>query len=224
MTNASSTTHPAAPGAWLKPFIWTAWLGVATTLINTAIPVVIDFGIDAEAARLLRGVRDPVLLVHAVATLLPMLALALLAFRAAPFAATGAAVFTAFEKFVELVGESLILFPPEEVIHGVSVREVVAAVWDQLFFVLWFCNTVAGALAGWLMLGMLEGIPRWLAAFSAWMAAALTLLLLMGPEYLGWISPAIPDWLFSAVFVAYRCSIAMVLMARLERPRLRGWS
>jgi hypothetical protein len=32
--------------SWLRPFVWVAWLGVFTTAANTAVPMLIDFGVS----------------------------------------------------------------------------------------------------------------------------------------------------------------------------------
>lgn len=206
------TTHVAGPlpaRAW-RPFAWVAWLGVATTVANIALPMLAG-AVDAEAAASLRALRQPVLFVHAVATLLPMLALALLGFRHAPFAAVVAASLTGIEKLLELAGQTLVLFPPEETLGGVAVREVAAAVWDQLFFTLWFCNTLGACAAGWLLLGLLGGATGRLAAAAAWLAALCTLLLMLGADYLRWPVPPVPSWLFLVAFSAYRTAIAVAL-------------
>lgn len=197
-------------GRILRPFVLIAWVGVATTAINTLIPVLGDF-IEPLTAQTLRTLRDLVLFVHAVATLLPMLALALLAFRTAPFAAMTAAAFTGIEKAIELIGQTLSLFPPEEMVAAVPIRDVIAAIWDQLYFTLWFCNTLGATAAGWLMLRSVGEPWRWLAATGAWLAALLTLLLLLGQDYVRLPVPSIPAWLFFPIFVAYRLGIAMTL-------------
>ena len=90
-----------------RPFVWIAWLGVATTALNTLVPLA-----SRTTARDLDALRDVVLLVHAPATLLPLLALSLLAFRRGPLAAVAVAAFTLMEKFLEFTGQALQLFPP----------------------------------------------------------------------------------------------------------------
>ena len=205
----------------LRPFLWIAWLGVATTAINIALPMLAGAA-DPETAQTLRALRRPVLFAHALATLLPMLALALLGLRQAPFAAIAAASLTGIEKSLELVGQTMVLFPPEETLGGIAVREVVAAVWDQLFFALWFCNTLGAAAAGWLMLRLLGGTAGRLAAAAAWLAAACTLLSMLGPDYLRWPVPAIPAWLFLIAFTGYRVAIALTLRRALHSAEQRA--
>lgn len=209
--------------AGLRPFVWVAWLGVATTASNTLIPLVTGSAIDASTAQAL---REPILFAHALATLLPMLALALSGFRASPFAAVVAISAVSIEKALELIGQTLSSFPPEETLAGVPVRDVVAAAWDQLYFTLWFCNTLGSAAAGWLMARTLGGRLRWIAAGSAWLAGVLTLLLMLGTDYLQWPVPSVPGWLFFVAFTAYRISVALTLMhaagRALARPQELG--
>jgi hypothetical protein len=192
--------------------MWVAWVGVFTTAVNTAIPMLLRADLDPATAQALRDLREPVLLLHAIATLLPMLGLALVGFPRSPFAAVAAAAFTGMEKIIELVGQALRAFPPEEVLGGVPVREVVAAVWDQLFFVLWLCNTCGAAAAGFLLLRLVPVPQARLAAAFAWSAAALTLLMMLGADYMRWPVPSVPAWLFFLVFTGYRLAIAMALM------------
>ena len=189
-----------------RPFVWVACLGVITTALNTLIPVLSSGGETWESF------RDLVLLVHAPATLLPVVGLALLTFRVSPFAAVVAIVFTLLEKFLELTGQALQIFPPEETLGNVSVRQGVEAVWDQLYFVLWLCNTLAAAAVGWLLLRSTPDRARFAFAAFAWGAAALTLLLLLGPGYGGLNVPMPGAVLFSIVFTGYRVAIAMSLM------------
>jgi hypothetical protein len=203
-------SHALDSPAALRPFVWVAWLGVATTAINLALPMIAG-SVAPEAAMALRAARQPVLFAHAIATLLPMLALALLGFRHSPFAAVTAAAVISIEKLLELVGQTLALLPPEEVLGGVPVRDTVAAVWDQLFFTLWFCNTVGAAAAGWLMFRLIGGRAGWLAALAAWSAGACTLLLLLGPDYLRWPVPGVASLVFLLSFTAYRIAIALAL-------------
>jgi hypothetical protein len=194
----------------MRPFVWVACLGVATTAVNIALPMLAG-AVSPESADPFRSARQPVLLVHAVATLLPMIALALSGYRHAPFAAVSAVAFTAIEKATELLGQVLLLFPPEETFSGVAAREVTAAVWDQMFFALWLCNTLGAAAAGWLMFRLLKGPGGWLAACAAWLAAGCTLLLLLGPDYVDAAVPGVPAVVFLVAFTGYRVAIAYVL-------------
>lgn len=194
------------------PFVWLAWLGVVTTAANTALPILTQLGAGgSEAAAILRAWREPILLVHAIATLLPMLGLGLLVFERMPFAAVTAMSFTAIEKALELIGQALRVFPPEEVLGGVPVRAIVAAVWDQLYSVLWLCNTLGAAAAGCLLLQLLPGALGRAAAVVSWLAAALTALLIAGPDYLDLAVPAVAPWIFALVFTLYRVAIAVSL-------------
>jgi hypothetical protein len=185
-----------------------AWIGVATTALNTLI--LPSLGVRGP-------LLDAVLLAHALATLLPVLGLALVGCRRSPLAAVVAAVLTAFEKLFELVGQSLRLFPPEEVLGGVPAAEVVAAIWDQLYFVLWLANTLGASAVGWLLLRARGGRRGWIAAACAWAAALSTLLMLLGPDYVALSVPPVPRGIFFVTFTAYRIAVA------LELPRA-AWS
>jgi hypothetical protein len=195
----------------LGPFVWVAAIGVATTAINTAIGPLIRSGlVTGDAAASLQAARDPVLIVHAIATFLPMLGLAIAGFRASPFAAATAAGLTTFEKLIELVGQTLMTFPPEEP----PAREAANAIFDQLYFALWLSNTIAAAAAGRLILYLWPGPRGRVAAGICWAAGALTLLMLLGDDYLGWPVPAVPGWLFFVVFTSFRAAIALALVQR----------
>lgn len=199
---------------WLRPFAIVAWLGVITTATNTIVPALVQGGVPESTAQWLRAAREPILLAHSLATLLPMLGLAVLGFRASPFAATTVAAVILVEKFLELVGFALRVFPPEESLGGIAVRDVVASAWDQLYFVLWTCNTIGAAAAGWLMHLLAPGRRGWLFAAFAWAASATTLLMIAGPDYLEWHVPAPPMWLFFVLFTGYRVAIALSLSPR----------
>jgi hypothetical protein len=190
----------------LRPFVWIAWLGVATTALNTLVPLA-----PREIARDLDAFRDIVLLIHAPATLLPLIALSLLAFKSRPFAAVVVVAFTLLEKFLEFVGQALQIFPPEETLAGVSVQAVVDAIWDQMFFVLWFCNTLGATGAGVLMARLARPPLRFVAPSFAWAAALLTLIMMLGPEYVGWSLPMPNAILFFVIFTGYRTVIALTL-------------
>lgn len=187
--------------AQLRPFLWAAWIGVATTALNTGIPVFASGG-SAGAW------RDLILLVHAPATLLPVIAIALLGFRFSPFAAVTAIVAISLEKSIEFVGQSLLVFPPEEA----GVAPTIAAVWDQLFFLLWFCNTVGAAAAALLMFRLIPRRSGWIALSAALGASMLTVLLLLGDDYVGLPVPAPGALLFFFVFTAYRLAVALTLL------------
>jgi hypothetical protein len=140
-----------------------------------------------------------------------VIAIALIGFSRAPFAATVAIVVTSLEKALEFVGQTLLVFPPEETVGPMPGADLVRAVWDQLFFVLWCCNTVGATAAGWLMFRIARGPWRWaLFAFSLG-AALLTLLLLLGPDYVRAIAVPIPPLLFFTVFTGYRLALASAL-------------
>jgi hypothetical protein len=94
----------------------------------------------------------------------------------------------------------------------VSVRQGVDAVWDQLYFVLWLCNTLAASAVGWLLLRSTPGRVRFAFAAFSWGAGALTLLLLIGPAYVGFNLPMPGAALFSVVFTGYRVAIAVSLI------------
>ena len=49
------------------------------------------------------------------------------------------------------------------------------------------------------------------AGVSAWLAAVLTALMLLGPDYVGWRLPGPPPWLFFLVFTAYRLALVLTL-------------
>jgi hypothetical protein len=190
----------------IRPFVWVAWLGVVTTALNTLVPIA-----QQASSYDLGEFRDLVLLVHAPATLLPLLALSMLAFDRGPFAALVVAAFTLMEKFIEFGGQALQLFPPAEMFGGAPVREVVEAIWDQAFFVLWFCNTLSATAAGLLMLRV-AGPPLNLAALGfAWAAGLLTLIMLLGKEYVGLNLPTPGATLFFIVFTGYRITLALTL-------------
>lgn len=190
----------------IGPFVWIAWAGVATTALNTLVPVV-----TPEIVGDLGTFRDVVLLIHAPATLLPLLALSLLAFQRAPFVAVVVMTFTLLEKSLEFAGQALQLFPPEETLGGVPVEAIVDAIWDQMFFVLWLCNTVGATGAGFLMHRMARPPVTFVSVGFAWAAAALTLGMLLGPEYVGWDVPATNAILFFVIFTGYRIAIALTL-------------
>jgi hypothetical protein len=199
-----------SPGQ-LRPFVWVAWLGVATTALNTLVPVVRETSpVDLDAFRGL------VMLIHAPATLLPLLALSVLAFDRGPFAAVVVVAFTLMEKFLEFGGQTLQLFPPEEMLGGAPVREAVDAIWDQMFFALWLCNTAGAAAAGLLMFRIAGPRLDVLALGFAWSAALLTLVMLLGREYVGLNLPMPGAVLFAVVFTGYRIAIALTL-ARASR-------
>lgn len=199
--------------------MWIAWLGVVTTALNTLVPVVRQAGF-----RGLDAFRDIVLLVHAPATLLPLIALSLLAFHRAPFAAVVVAAFTVMEKFLEFGGQALQVFPPQETLGGTSVRSVVDAIWDQMFFVLWFCNTLGAAAAGFLMFRLARRPLNFAAAGFAWSAAFLTLIMLLGKEYVGLNLPMPGAMLFFVVFLGYRIALALTLAAGVSRASVEAGS
>jgi hypothetical protein len=205
----------------LRPFVVVAWLGVATTAANTLVPAIVEAGVAGATAQALRDAREPVLLLHSLATL-PILGLAIVAFRLSPFAATLAAAVIVIEKLLELVGFALRVFPPEETLGGVPVRDTVAAVWDQLYFVLWTCNTLGAAAAGWVMHLLVPGRRGWLFAAFAWAASATTLLMILGPDYVNLDVPAPPMWLFAVLFTGYRIAIALSLRAHARSPAPEG--
>ncbi|HET7843744.1 MAG TPA: hypothetical protein VFL14_06315 [Xanthomonadales bacterium] len=196
---------------WLRPFVVVAWLGVLTTAANTIVPAIVEAGVAGATAEALRAVRLPVLLAHSLATLFPMLGLALVGLRVSPFAAVVAAAVISIEKLLELVGFALRVFPPEESFGGIAVSDVVAAAWDQLYFVLWTCNTIGAAAAGWMMWRLAPGARGKAFAAFAWSASATTLLMIAGPDYLAWPVPAPPMWLFFVLFTGYRVAIALAL-------------
>jgi hypothetical protein len=189
-----------------RPFVWIAWLGVVTTALNTLIPLA-----SRATTRDLDALRDVVLLIHAPATLLPLIALSLLAFRRGPFAAVAVVAFTAMEKFVEFIGQALQLFPPEETLGGVRVQALVESVWNQMYFVLWLCNTLGATGAGLLMFRLARPPLKFLAASAAWSAALFTLLMLLGNEYVGLSLPQPTATLFFIVFTGYRLALAFTL-------------
>jgi hypothetical protein len=189
-----------------RPFVWIAWLGVATTALNTLVPLA-----SRTTTHDLDALRDVVLLVHAPATLLPLIALSLLAFRRGPLAAVAVAAFTLLEKFLEFTGQALQLFPPEETLGGVRVQALVEAVWDQMFFVLWFCNTLGATGAGLLMFRIARPPLKFVAVSLAWSAALLTLIMLLGNEYVGLSLPMPSAMLFFVVFTGYRMALALTL-------------
>jgi hypothetical protein len=190
----------------IRPFVWIAWLGVVTTAANTLVPLM-----PGTATRDLDALRDVVLLVHAPATLLPLIGLSLLAFRHGPFAAVSVIVFTLMEKFLEFAGQALQLFPPEGTLGGVRVQALVDAVWNQMYFVLWLCNTLGAAGAGLLMLRIARPPLKFVAVSLAWFAALLTLLMLLGKEYVGLSLPQPSATLFFVVFTGYRMVLALTL-------------
>ena len=77
----------------MRPFVWVAWLGVLTTATNTIVPALLESGVSDATAEFLRNARLPVLLAHSLASLLPMLGLAIVGFRLSPFAATVAVAY-----------------------------------------------------------------------------------------------------------------------------------
>jgi hypothetical protein len=183
--------------AQLRPFVIVAWIGVLTTFVNTVLPLV---GSGPGAARL----RDAVLLLHAPATLFPVVGLALLLFTRSPFAAVVAIAATTLEKALELVGQTLALFPPA------AGQDVAAATWDRMYFVLWCCNTAGATCVGVLLLR--QATPRWRLALSLFApgAALLTAALVLA-EYLRWTTLSPPGWLFAVVFTGYRLAVAVQL-------------
>lgn len=138
-----------------------------------------------------------------------------------PFAATLAAAVILIEKLLELVGFALRVFPPEETLGGVLVRDVVAAVWDQLYFVLRLCNTLGASAAGWMMLDLVGGRAGWIAAAFARFAGLLTLLLIFDVDCMKWPVPAPPSWLFALVFTGYRTALALVIWWTPQRWTIR---
>jgi hypothetical protein len=129
------------------------------------------------------------------------------------------AAFTVMEKFLEFGGQALQVFPPQETLGGTSVRSVVDAIWDQMFFVLWFCNTLGAAAAGFLMFRLARRPLNLAAAGFAWSAAFLTLIMLLGKEYVGLNLPMPGTMLFFVVFVGYRMALALTLATGVSRGR-----
>ena len=188
----------------IRPFIWLGWLGVITTAVNTGL------SLFPSANAELHRVRDLVLLVHAPATLFPMIGLGLLGFSRAPFAAVVAIACIGLEKSTELIGQTFQLFPPSAA-GDVGARKVIEILWDRMFFVLWLCNSFGASAAGWLMIRSSSSIFNRVAGVSAWLAAVLTALMLLGPDYVGWRLPGPPPWLFFLVFTAYRLALVLTL-------------
>ncbi len=193
-------------------FAAVAWIGVLTTAANTGMFLV-------PGGEQLGALRNAILLAHAPATLLPVIAIALIGFSRAPFAATTAIVFTSLEKALEFVGQTLLVFPPEETIGPMPGADLVRAVWDQLFFVLWCCNTVGATAAGYLMFRIVRGPWRWAMLAAGVGAALLTLILLLGPDYIRAVAIAVPPLLFFAVFTGYRLALASALSFPIRRLR-----
>lgn len=188
--------------AQLRPFLWMAWLGVITTALNTGIQLFPP--VDGIA-----DWRDKVLLIHAPATFFPIVALVLVTWRQSPFAASTAVGCTFLEKAIEFTGQSLILFPPQDIAR-VAGPDAVGAVWNQMYFTLWWCNTAGATAAGLLMKRLIGGRTGWLAAGTAWGAGIMTLMLLLA-DYGGFEVPFPPGWLFALIFTGYRLSIVRSL-------------
>lgn len=213
---------PAYRG-WMA-FAAVAALGVATTALNTTAGLWLAPASERMALPA-RPVLDTILLLHALATLLPVLGLALYLFARAPFAAVLAASLTLIEKLLEFVAQNLRLFPPEEVLGGVGVPAIVAAIWDQLYFSLWACNTLAAIGVALLLRHALPGRAGLVAAAAALSAAACTFLLLLGPDYLDLGLPVPSSAVFATGFTAYRLAVFLALL-KLGRdaldPRMRA--
>jgi hypothetical protein len=184
-------------------FTMVALLGVATTAINTLLLV-------APASEASDSFRDMVLLVHAPATFFPMIAIALLGFRARPFLAVVAIAATFLEKSLEFVGQTLLVFPPVAT-SGFAAEQIISAIWGQLYFVLWCCNTLGATAAGGIMLGLAPPRWRWPSAAFAFAAAALTFVLLLGPDYIALVDIHVPALLFAVVFTGYRIALVATI-------------
>jgi hypothetical protein len=207
-----------------------AVVGTVTTAANIGLSEwVPDTGGDPMRAAALS--RDPVylslqwtLLLHALVTLIPPLALALIRRPVWLGAALLGAVFTGMEKFVELIGQTLRIF----VLNGgwraqlltttdpavrnqlLASQESFNAAWGSMYFVLWLCGSVAAlafAVAFRSSKRLSERCLTWIAA----VVAALGFLMILA-EYFGqaWAGVAHPAVYF-VVMTGYRAAIAWVL-------------
>jgi hypothetical protein len=230
---------PSAPSlAFLRFAACVAVAGTLTTAANIALSEwVPDTGGDVIRTAALS--RDPLylslqwtLLLHAVVTLIPPLALALIRRPGWLGATLLGAVFTGMEKFVELIGQTLRIF----VLNGTWRAELLStadsavrnqllanqesfnALWGSMYFVLWLCGSLAAlafAIAFWRSQQMSE---RWLAWIAA-LVAMLGLLMILA-EYFGQTraNVAHPAVYFVAM-TSYRAAIAWVLWTQVGLAR-----
>jgi hypothetical protein len=241
------SAHPSASSAPSATFFrfaaCVAVAGTITTAANIALGEwVPDTGGDPMRAAALSGDRvyltlQWTLLLHALVTLIPPLALALIRGPGWLGASLLGAVFTGMEKFIELAGQTLRIF----VLNGSWRAELITtadlaardqllanqavfdSVWGSMYFVLWLCGSLAAlsfAIAFWRSDRIAE---RWLTSCAA-LVTVLGFLMLLA-EYFGqsWADVAHPAVYFVAM-TGYRAAIAWVLWTHAgdARDRLRG--
>jgi hypothetical protein len=210
--------------------------GTITTAANIGLSEwVPDTGGDPMRAAALSN--DPVylilqwtLLMHALVTLIPPLALALIRRPSWLGAALLGAVFTGMEKFVELIGQTLRIF----VLNGnwraellttadfaireqlLSNQESFNAVWGSMYFVLWLCGSLAALSFAVAFSGSKRISERCLSSIAV-VVAVLGFLMILA-EYLGqsWADVAHPAIYFVAM-TGYRAAIAWVLWTHASR-------
>jgi hypothetical protein len=222
-------TYRAQRSTWWW-FALVALVGTATTALNTAIPMFMSpppQGVEAQAVLRvdpLYMLREWTLLLHAVATMIAPLGLALLLLQHKPVLAIVAFLFTFIEKLTELFGQTVRVFTvngvwrkqilestvPEVKAHAMSSIQFFSTIWNDMFFILWTC----GALAALLFAIAAIGRSRLSNAFSV--VAALVFLLALpsvASDYLGYRGSTFQSpLLYALVMTSHRALIAALLI------------
>jgi hypothetical protein len=221
------------PGLSARFFRFAALVAIAGTLTTAANIALSEFvpdtGGDPIKAAALSGNRiymslQWTLLLHALVTLIPPVALALMSRPAVAGAALLGALFTGMEKFTELIGQTLRIFLLNgtwraEVVAGstpprldqlLAWQELFTATWNSLYFVLWICGSAAAAAFAWTFARSAWRSERLLAltaAIVALLGVLMTLADYFGQSWAGITHPA----MYFVAMTAYRAAIAWVL-------------
>jgi hypothetical protein len=211
-------------GTTLLCLIAIAVVGTVTTLFNTVsvhwLPL---YGGVLEQAALRHDsiymLRERVLL-HALATYFPLVAIAILCWKRAPLAALTAISATFAEKFVELIGQTVRVFVlnpawrEQLATSDVSAQWLIggfADVWNAAFFVLWLCGAIAAFCLAFIMMrsGLTKRPIHETALAVLALAAGVLGLWMTASDYLGfpW-SPHNTVGLYPIVMTGYRALVA----------------
>jgi hypothetical protein len=222
---------PAAPSSRFFRFAaFVALAGTLTTAANIALNEIVPdtAGDPLRAAALSTDVLYTslqwTLLVHALVTLIPPMALALMRQPGLAGAALLGAVFTGMEKFTELIGQTLRIFLLNgtwraELMAGASGarreqllawQDMFSAGWSSLYFVLWTCGSLA-AVAFAVTFASSPHLAQRLLAIAAGLVALLGVLMTLA-DYFGqsWAAVAHPA-VYWVTMTSYRAAIAWVL-------------
>lgn len=207
-----------------------AFIGTATTLVNTVLPWFMPpAGGGASQAQLVDNplymARQWTMLVHAPATLIPILGLALALWRRSPGWCALGFVWTLFEKLLELVGQAVIIFtvnldwrrqltrsnPPADLQTRI---DTVLGAWDDVYIVLWLSGGCAALCFAYVFAIEARRSRRFLDALliALMLGGAAGSVLLFAADYgqQSWAGDLV-SWIYPPIMTGLRLTIAVWL-------------